>query len=205
MSPAFERLATEHLMSPIVPIKRGAAEVLGKYGSAAAEKRLWETMEYFRSWWKDREDDLRNSVGQEGIFLERALRRDCGTSAVWSKTAGPAQHVAAHASKQKAVSGDPTGGFQHCQGAVDEVGRGRGLGQRGQRGAQRFGLRAEAANPELAALVGHRRRYGCGGALQCLPTEQTGDEEQRDHRQTAAQVGQEELGQQGDGALADLA
>ena len=38
-----------------------------------------------------------------------------------------------------------------------------------------------------------------------MPAEQTGDEEQRDHRQTAAQVGQDELGQQGDGALAGLA
>lgn len=66
MSPALERLALEHLMSPIVPIKRGAAEVLGKYGSPAAEKPLWETMEYFRSWWKDREDDLRKPVGQGG-------------------------------------------------------------------------------------------------------------------------------------------
>jgi arginine utilization protein RocB len=42
-------------------------------------------------------------------------------------------------------------------------------------------------------------------ALQCLPAEQTGDEEQRDHRQAAAQVGQDELGQQGHGALAGLA
>jgi len=110
--------------------------------------------------------------------------------------------VAAHAGKQKAVSGDPAGGFEHGQGAVEEIGSGRRLGQRGQRGAQRFGLRAEAANPELAALVGHRGRRGCGGALQCLPAEQTGDEEQRDHRQARAQVGQDELGQQGHGALA---
>jgi hypothetical protein len=38
------------------------------------------------------------------------------------------------------------------------------LGQRGQRGAQRFGLRAEAANPELAALVGHRGRADAAGS-----------------------------------------
>ena len=94
---------------------------------------------------------------------------ECGAAAVGSQTAGPAQQVAAHAGEQEAVSGDPAGGFEHGQGAVDEVGRGSGLGQRGQRGAQRFGLRAEAANPELAALVGHRRRRGCGGALDRLP------------------------------------
>ncbi|MCZ2157116.1 MAG: hypothetical protein LC114_25010 [Bryobacterales bacterium] len=83
MSPALERLAIEHLMSPIVPIKRGAAEVLGKYGSRAAEKPLWETMEYFRSWWKDREDDLRKPVGQEGIFLERALLTALAQAGAW--------------------------------------------------------------------------------------------------------------------------
>ena len=126
------------------------------------------------------------------------------TAAVGSQTARPAQQVAAHAGKQEAVSGDPAGGFQHGQGTVDEVGRGSRLGQRGQRHTQRFGLRTETANPELAALVGHRGRCGCGGALQGLPAEQTGDEEQRDYRQAAAQVGQGELGQQGHGTLTGL-
>jgi hypothetical protein len=83
MSPALERLAIEHLRSSIVPIKRGAAEVLGKYGSPAAQQPLWETMEYFRSWWKDREDDLRKPVGQEGVFLERALRSALGQGSGW--------------------------------------------------------------------------------------------------------------------------
>ncbi len=83
MSPALERLAIEHLSSGIVPIKRGAAEVLGKYGSPAAQQPLWETMEYFRSWWKDREDDLRKPVGQEGVFLERALRTALAQGSGW--------------------------------------------------------------------------------------------------------------------------
>ncbi len=55
MSPVLERLAIEYLASPSVPVKRGAAEVLGKYGSVAAKEPLWKTMEYFRSWWKGRE------------------------------------------------------------------------------------------------------------------------------------------------------
>ena len=120
-------------------------------------------------------------------------------------TARPAQQVAAHAGEQEAVSGDPAGGLEHGQGAVDEVGRGSRLGQRGQSHAQRFGLRAEAADPELAALVGHRGRRSCGGGVQCLRQEESRDEKQRDHRQAAAQVGQDELGQQGHGALAGLA
>ena len=73
MSPALERLAIEHLKSVIVSVKRGAAEVLGKYGSTAARQPLWETMEYFHSWWKERESELGKQAGQEGIVLERAL------------------------------------------------------------------------------------------------------------------------------------
>ncbi len=73
-SPALERLAIEFLSSPAVPVKRGAAEVLGKYGSPAAEKPLWDTLEYFRSWWKGREEQLKEPIGQESLLLERALR-----------------------------------------------------------------------------------------------------------------------------------
>jgi HEAT repeat protein len=47
-SPALERLAIQSLTSPKVPVKRGAAEVLGRFGSEAAQKPLWEAMEYFR-------------------------------------------------------------------------------------------------------------------------------------------------------------
>jgi hypothetical protein len=80
-----------------------------------------------------------------------------------------------------------------------------GFGQRGQRGAQRFGLRAEAANPELAALIRHRRRRCLSGAVQGLRQEQARDEKQRNHRQTGAHIRQDELRQQGDTALTGLA
>lgn len=73
-SPALERLAIDFLASPKVPVKRGAAEVLGKYGSPAAQKPLWDTLEYFRSWWKGREEQLEEANGQEGLQFERALR-----------------------------------------------------------------------------------------------------------------------------------
>ena len=126
---------------------------------------------------------------------------ECGTAAVGSQTARPAQQVAAHAGKQEAMSGDPSGGLEHGESAMDEVGCGSRLSQCGQCGAQRLGLRAEAANPELAALVGHGRRRGAGGGLDGLPAQQTGHQEQRNHHQARPQVGQDELGQQGDGAL----
>jgi hypothetical protein len=73
-SPALERLSIEFLASSKVPVKRGAAEVLGKYGSPAAQKPLWDTFEYFRSWWKGREEQLDEANGQEGLQFERALR-----------------------------------------------------------------------------------------------------------------------------------
>jgi hypothetical protein len=47
-TPALERLAIQSLTSARVPVKRGSAEVLGRFGSDAAKKPLWEAMEYFR-------------------------------------------------------------------------------------------------------------------------------------------------------------
>jgi hypothetical protein len=82
-SPALERLAIEFLSSPKVPVKRGAAEVLGKYGSTAAQKPLWDTLEYFRSWWKDRERQLEDAEGQESVQFERALRIALAQADAW--------------------------------------------------------------------------------------------------------------------------
>jgi HEAT repeat protein len=73
-SPALERLAIESLADPKVPVKRGAAEVLGKYGTAAAEKPLWDAMEYFHSWWRGHEKELNEKAGEESVQLERALQ-----------------------------------------------------------------------------------------------------------------------------------
>jgi hypothetical protein len=42
---------------------------------AAAQEPLWKTMEYFRSWWRGRGEELKDSPsGAENIQLERALR-----------------------------------------------------------------------------------------------------------------------------------
>lgn len=84
MSPALQKLAIEHLTSPIVPIKRGAAEMLGKYGSPAAQQPLWETLEYFRTWWKDQEGELTKSNGAESRELERTLVQALGKSRAWT-------------------------------------------------------------------------------------------------------------------------
>jgi len=125
-----------------------------------------------------------------------------GAAATGSKRTRPAQQVAAQAGKQEAVSGDPAGRFQHGESTMHKVWRGCGFGQRGQRGAQGFGLRAKAAKPELAALVGRRGRQR---GLESFRVEQSRKEKQRDHRDAGAQAGQRELRQQRDGALAGLA
>ena len=124
-----------------------------------------------------------------------------GATAVGSQRTRPAQQVLADTGEQEAVGADPAGGFEHGERAMNEVGRGGGLGQGGQRGAQGCGLRAEAAHPELAALVGRRWRQRGGESIRL---EQPRDEEQRDRRDAGAQVGQGELGQQGNGALTDF-
>ena len=71
-SPALEGVAIQSLTSPKVPVKRGAAEILGRFGSDAAHKPLWQAMEYFRSWWKGRESELKLSA--ENMQLEHTLR-----------------------------------------------------------------------------------------------------------------------------------
>ena len=73
-SPALERLAIESLTSPNVLVKRGAAEALGRFGAPVAEKPLWDAMEYFHSWWKGREEGLKERDGEGSVQLERALR-----------------------------------------------------------------------------------------------------------------------------------
>jgi hypothetical protein len=81
-SPALERLAIQSLTSPKVPVKRGAAEVLGRFGSEAAQKPLWEAMEYFRSWWKGRESELK--LNPENLQLERTLRTALARADGWA-------------------------------------------------------------------------------------------------------------------------
>jgi hypothetical protein len=82
-SHALERLAIESLASPKVPVKRGAAEVLAKFGSAEAQQPLWAAMTYFRSWWKGRESELKEKGGEEGMQVERALRTALARADGW--------------------------------------------------------------------------------------------------------------------------
>jgi hypothetical protein len=69
MSPALERLAIEYLASPSVPIARGAAALLGKYGSVAAREPLWKAMEA--------------PAARENARLEDALATALGSADAW--------------------------------------------------------------------------------------------------------------------------
>jgi len=62
------------------------------------------------------------------------------------------------------------------------------------------------ADPELAALVSHARlRSGLRGGLQSTAMQQTGDEKQGDHHKAETEIGQSEIREQRDGALAAVA
>jgi hypothetical protein len=54
-SEALEDVAMEALLDEKVPVKLGAAELLGRFGSVAARAALWEALEYLEQWWLGRE------------------------------------------------------------------------------------------------------------------------------------------------------
>ena len=91
--------------------------------------------------------------GVWGTSSKRGGGEQCGTAAVRNQRTRPAQQVLADAGEQEAVGGDPAGRFEHGECAMNEAGRWCGLGQSGQRRAQRLGLSSEAAHPKLAPLV----------------------------------------------------
>jgi len=70
-SPALERFAVKYVNRGSVAIKTGAAEVLGRIGTATAEKPLWEAMAYFHEWWKGRQKELEQGSDYGNQKLER--------------------------------------------------------------------------------------------------------------------------------------
>ena len=82
-SEALERLMIEYLSGPNPRIESGAAWVLGKYGSAAAEQPLWKALADFRSRWKGREEQLANGSSMEAVALEYALAKALLESPAW--------------------------------------------------------------------------------------------------------------------------
>lgn len=77
-----------------------------------------------------------------------------GAAAGGSERGRPAEQVLAEGVEQETMGGDPTGECEHGDGALEEARRRGGRAKGGERGAKRFGVRAEAAHPGLAALIG---------------------------------------------------
>ena len=83
-SPALEEIAIKYVNGHgSVTVKKGAAEVLGRYGSTAAEEPLWEAMAYFHEWWKGRKEELEGSAGDGGPHLEQAYRTALARADGW--------------------------------------------------------------------------------------------------------------------------
>ncbi len=61
-----------YLMQGMVPLKRAAAESLGRLGSPAAAEPLRDALRYFHAYWNGKETEL--AQNREGVFLEMDLR-----------------------------------------------------------------------------------------------------------------------------------
>ncbi|HEX8811189.1 MAG TPA: hypothetical protein VF742_04275 [Terracidiphilus sp.] len=102
--------------------------------------------------------------------------------------------------EKKTMGGDPTYGRKHLQSLGQKISRWHDCRQASQGGAQSHGLLLEAPYPELATLIRHAGfEGGFGGGSQSAPVEQARHQEQTDHWDSEAQVGQDELWQQRNG------
>ncbi len=84
MSPGLEEFLAAYLMHEDVHVKTTAAKVLGRYGSPAALPKLWETLRYFRDWWKGKGAELAQN-GQSAL-LEVELRNAIARGRGWLAT-----------------------------------------------------------------------------------------------------------------------
>jgi hypothetical protein len=82
-SDTLERLMIEFLSNPIERIQRGAASLLGGYGSSAARKPLWDAMENFSALWRGPDEQLTTEPAREALALERALAMALLGSNAW--------------------------------------------------------------------------------------------------------------------------
>jgi len=65
------------------------------------------------------------------LSRRRSGGSECDAAAVWNQAARPAQQVLPETAEQEAMRGDPAGGFQHVDRAMNKVRRGGGFGDCG--------------------------------------------------------------------------
>jgi hypothetical protein len=76
-SEALEEVAIAALQDEKVPVKLGAAELLGRFGTHAAREPLWQALAYLEQWWRGRE------LNQEARALELRLAHALAQSEAW--------------------------------------------------------------------------------------------------------------------------
>jgi hypothetical protein len=81
MGPVLERYMTVYLMHSDVPLKKTAAQSLGRFGSPAAVGPLWDAFRYFHEYWKGKQAEL--AQNGEGVFLEVELRNAIARGRHW--------------------------------------------------------------------------------------------------------------------------
>lgn len=69
--PVLEEFIVPYLMKGDVFLKTAAANSLGRYGSKAAKKPLWDAFQYFHEYWDGKAEELARNG--EGEVLEEAL------------------------------------------------------------------------------------------------------------------------------------
>lgn len=81
MSPVMEEFLTAYLWHEQVPVKQAAAGSLGRYGSPAAQKPLWDALRYFHDYWKDRKQEMNDQ--NQAAWLEEQIRNAIGRARNW--------------------------------------------------------------------------------------------------------------------------
>jgi hypothetical protein len=82
VSPRWESVALDGLNDSTVAVKIDAVKALGRYGSPAALARLWDSLQYFHDWWKDRA----GAINDENRQLEWAYAQTFPQAANWILT-----------------------------------------------------------------------------------------------------------------------
>ena len=101
MTPELEAVLLDALREPAADLAASAAETLGKRGSAAAEKPLWDRLEAWHARWEGRASELRYRANEElsadttaEIRLESALARALSQGAGWLADAAKLERLA---------------------------------------------------------------------------------------------------------------
>jgi hypothetical protein len=84
MSPGLEQYIAAYLMHSDVYVKTTAAHTLGRYGSASALPKLWETLRYFHDWWQGKDAELEKNG--EAAVLELELASAIARGSGWLAT-----------------------------------------------------------------------------------------------------------------------